>query len=262
MKTSTTRQLWMIVLGWMILPSLCLVIGYFLGRLLGSLAVPDLTYLGSDQVKKEIAESASAENMFYGGLLGMFSGPGIGLFGAGILTAQAIKPFFPLYNKHIAISAAGWLSSFIIGSIVTIVLLIVIAKPIATKGNYGIESELKLIFYCIPIGAIGGGFTMGIVGSKLTTRILRNLEPGLEKKTLNHINLRWGTGFALGGLLVGIGGLCIFYSISDYFNDEIIWIALAVGFAISGLCGSLIGGKYMLKRLREYASVRDMARSG
>ena len=109
---------------------------------------------------------------------------------------------------------------------------------------------------------------MGMVGNFITTKVLLKLEPWLENQMLKAISLRWGIGFAFGGLLGGLGGffsgfiILVFFDLQGAIKDAILAIALALGFAIMGYCGCLIGGRFMLKRLGEYASSRDTVRSG
>ena len=268
MKMHTARQTWMIVLGWMIMPGLCLFVGYFLGRLLGTLA-PAEKLCSDCQWSNLLAESASVRKIYFGGLLGMLTGCLLGLFTAGILTAQAIKQFFPLSNKQIGVVAAGWLWSFIIGSIATFVLSFLVAIPVSQiiDSPYDLLGTIFiLILISFPIGAISGGFLMGIVGSFITNKVLRKIEPGLDIKTFKAINLRWGLGFLVGGLLGGIFiGFGIGYLLTIYSFSKVTMIgaiASAIGFAILGLCGSLIGGRFMLKRLSEYAKARDTIRTG
>lgn len=252
MKTHAARSIWMMVLGWTILPGSGLLAGYFTGRL--------------------VADTVSLEELYMGGLLGMMIGLFAGVFAAGILTALAIKSFFPISIFQIILVSFGWLLSYVIGMIVTAALSFLVAIPVlqvvdrvsrSPDGNPMMMEMVILIAVIIsyPVGALGGGFLMGMLGGFITTRVLKNLEPGLWKKPLTSMTLHWGTGFAVGMLL---GGLFIAYGIGYFLTaffasfTPLGAIALATGFAVTGVCGGFIGGRFMVKRLGECASANEL----
>jgi hypothetical protein len=244
MKTSTGNHHLGMIVGWTFLPALGLIFGYFIGRL--------------------FAMNVSAQPAYYSILLGPLLGTGLGVFGAGFVTGKSIQKMIPLDNRQTFKISVAWLFAFILGMLVTFVLIFGAGSFLVRLfGSEGQSSWLLTFVISYPVGAICGGFLMGITGGFFTSKVVVNREPGLSQLDFKQANLRWGLGFALGELLSSVlAGCGVGYFLTGLGTPytDIGSLALASGLVLLGAGGSLVGGRNLLKRLEEFSSTHKIGK--